>query len=164
MDHHWFKFIEKFSDYKQYESVVYIHNVVSKFLRDLIDLKFSLQDINQIKNQQRDQKDAFLRYLLGVQQEIQNKEEILNRQALEDLIRGQIDQVEKITKKIDEIRTYLYSTAKLNKNDVLSKSFEKHTENYLKKQYQELAEFPPDLEAYMEIAKKIYSLQYSVIF
>jgi hypothetical protein len=66
--------------------------------------------------------------------------------------------VEKITKKIDEIRTYLYATAKLDKNDALSQSFEKHTENYLKKQYQELVEFPPELEAYMEIAKKIYSL------
>lgn len=80
------------------------------------------------------------------------------------MIRGQIDQVEKITKKIDEIRTYIYTTAKLDKNDVLSRSFERHTENYLKKQYKELAEFPPELEAYMDIAKKIYSLQYSVIF
>jgi hypothetical protein len=49
-DHHWFKFIEKFGDYKQYESVVYIHKMISKFLRDLIDLKFNLQEINQIKN------------------------------------------------------------------------------------------------------------------
>ena len=36
--------------YKQYESVVYIHKMISKFLRDLIDLKFNLQEINQIKN------------------------------------------------------------------------------------------------------------------
>jgi hypothetical protein len=54
IDHHWFKFIEKFGDYKQYESVVYIHKIISKFLRDLIELKFSLQDIHHIKNQSRD--------------------------------------------------------------------------------------------------------------
>ncbi len=83
---------------------------------------------------------------------------------MSDLITGQITQVDKITKKIDEIRTYLFSTAKLGKNDELSKSFEKHTVNYLEKQYRELVDFPPDLEGYMEIAKKIYSLQYSVIF
>jgi predicted AAA+ superfamily ATPase len=49
-DHHWFKFIEKFADYKQYESVVYIHKIISKFLRDLIEQKFIMQDINTIKN------------------------------------------------------------------------------------------------------------------
>jgi hypothetical protein len=49
-DHHWFKFIEKFTDYKQYESAVYIHKIISKFLRDLIEQKFTMQDINIIKN------------------------------------------------------------------------------------------------------------------
>lgn len=29
IDHHWFKFIEKFADYKKYESVVYIHKIIS---------------------------------------------------------------------------------------------------------------------------------------
>ena len=49
-DHFWFKFIEKFADYKHYESVIYIHKIISMFLSDLIALKFSLNDINQLKN------------------------------------------------------------------------------------------------------------------
>ena len=102
--------------------------------------------------------------MIAIQSEPENKAEIINRETLSGIIQGQIDQVEKITKKIDEIRTYLFRTAKLDKNDELSKSFERHTENYLKKQYQELADFPPELEAYMDIANKIYSLQYSDIF
>ena len=51
IDHCWFKFIEKYADYKQYKLVIYIHNTISMFLSDLIDLKFSLNDINKLKNQ-----------------------------------------------------------------------------------------------------------------
>ena len=51
IDHHWFKFIDKFADYRNYESVVYIQKIISMFLNDLMALKFSLNDINQLKNQ-----------------------------------------------------------------------------------------------------------------
>jgi proline dehydrogenase len=87
--------------------------------------------------------------------------EVLEKQDIELIIEEQIKRTNEILNKINEIRAFL---EKFPKDSLLYKLFDTHTKDYLQKKYAEIAEFPPEVSKYLEIARKIYTLQQSIIF